>query len=620
MARISLRGAWKSLVSRKIANRRLGKSDRLRRLRVEQLEGRDLFAYAPDPNFGQGGLVSFDFGSGNDGTAVAIQSDGKIIVAGNEGNASGSDFIILRYLTDGSPDNSFNVNGGTAITISGAQTSFLNSVAIQSDGKIVAGGTAQLSDTDADFALVRVDTIGHVDTTYSGDGQVTTSVGNKFDSLLAIAAQSDDKIVAVGYTQVGNGYDIAVVRYTTAGAPDTTFSGDGILTFGTGAATEYATGVAIQSDGKIVVAGTTQDSLGNNHPLILRYNTDGTPDTTFDGDGAAQLTFDASVVGIDLQADGKIVLAARSGTETLSDFAAIRLLANGAPDTSFSTDGLAVLDAGSKLDSPTAVLVQANSRIVVVGTQTTTTGNSNPAMVAFTTTGAVDTTFGTDGRVVVDFGQTTDTANAIAETSNGSLVVVGRSSFSSIVTVQFANTAPSITAFVVPTAGKEGQIAKFAATAADPNQVASTLSFSWSVTGPKGFHKTLTGATVNFKLPDNGRFTATLTVTNDLGIAAHKSRVIVVSNVAPRIATFSVPTSVRVNTSATFKATATDPARAADKLTYAWVITGLNFKKTLTGSTVHWTPTKAGKFTVTLTIRDGDGGKVSRAAKIAVVA
>lgn len=618
MSRLSLHGAWKSLFSRKIAARRSPRSENFRRLRAELLEGRDLMAYFPDPNFGQGGIIVDAFGSNDQATSVLVQSDGKIVVAGNEGNATNNDFLFLRYTAAGAADHTFNAQGGAAYSIFGSTASALYSAALLSTGSIAGGGFAQFSETDSDFALIRVTNIGHTDDTFNGDGKVTTSIGDGFDAAFAIAAQSDDKIVAVGYTQVSGGnYDFAVVRYTTAGALDSSFSDDGIATFGSAQKTEFASGVAIQADGKIVVAGTAAG-----HPLVVRYNTNGTLDSSFDGDGAVELAVTASVVGVALQADGKIVLGASVGTEAATNFAAIRLTTAGAADTTFSGDGLAILDAGSKQDLPASVIVQANGRIVLGGSRVDAGGNQNPVMVAFTSTGVFDKTFGTDGRVVIDLGANEEGINALAGLSDGTIIAVGSTllnGFNATLTIKFADIAPSITAFVVPTAAKEGQVVKLQATAIDPNQAASTLAFSWKVTGPGGFSKTLTGATVNIKLPDDGRFTVKLTVTNNLGVSATKSRVIAVSNAAPTLSFYSVPTTARVRSVVTFKATAKDPAGTFDKLSYTWVITGAGgFKKTLTGPTVQWTPTKTGKFTVTLTVRDGDGGKVTRATTIRV--
>ena len=220
--------------------------------------------------------------------AVAIQSDGKIVAAGE----STDNFAVVRYTTAGVLDTTFSTDGKVTTAI-GSREDAAYAVAVQSDGKIVAAGkgdsgTAQ-EDPNADFAVVRYTTAGALDNGFSTDGKVITDIGtNSVDEARAVAIQSDGKIVVAG----SSGGDFAVVRYTTAGALDTTFSTDGKVTTDIGTnSVDWATAVAIQSDGKIVVAGYVGDIEDGGEFAVVRYNTDGSLDTTFGGDGKVTTGF-----------------------------------------------------------------------------------------------------------------------------------------------------------------------------------------------------------------------------------------------------------------------------------------------------------------------------------------
>ncbi len=214
-----------------------------------------------DTSFGGTGKVitdigGFSFGGGDGAYAVAIQSDGKIVAAGN-GNplASGNaDFAVVRYNIDGTLDPAFGV-GGKVTTDFGSVEDYAKSVGIQSDGRIVVTGSFG-SYPWADFALARYNPNGTLDTTFDVDGKVTTNFGG-WDLGQAMAIQSDGGIVAAGHTQSSSyALDFAVARYNANGSLDTTFAGTGKVTADFGGGPDAGHAVAIQSDGKIVVAGS----------------------------------------------------------------------------------------------------------------------------------------------------------------------------------------------------------------------------------------------------------------------------------------------------------------------------------------------------------------------------
>ena len=250
-------------------------------------------------------------------------------------------------------------------------------VALQGDGKIVVVGGGG---SGADFALARYNTDGSLDTSFSGDGKLTTDFGSS-DAGAAVAVQGDGKIVAVG----GSAGDFALARYNPNGSLDTSFSGDGKQTTDFGGFGQVAAGVALQGDGKIVVAGNG-GSTGNSVDFALaRYNTDGSLDTSFSGDGKQKTDFgDFDVAtGVALQADGKIVAVGvtRAGG---GDFALARYNPNGSLDTSFSGDGKQTTDFGGS-DGANGVVLQGDGKIIAVGDSGA--GDGDFALARYNTTG-----------------------------------------------------------------------------------------------------------------------------------------------------------------------------------------------------------------------------------------
>ena len=195
---------------------------------------------------------------------------------------------------------------------------------LQSDGKIVVAGVSFGSFEV--FAVVRYTSTGSEDATFSGDGKVTTAIGSSQDQARSVVLQSDGKIVAAGLSDNGSNYDFAVVRYNTDGSLDTTFSDDGKLITAVGLGTDFANSVVLQSDGKIVAAGYSYN-VSSEDFTVVRYNNDGSLDTTFSGDGIVTTAVGAGSdfgYSVAMQSDGKIVTAGYSYSGTKYDFAVVR--------------------------------------------------------------------------------------------------------------------------------------------------------------------------------------------------------------------------------------------------------------------------------------------------------
>ncbi|MCK6405225.1 MAG: cadherin domain-containing protein, partial [Rhodocyclaceae bacterium] len=345
-----------------------------------------------DSGFSGDGFVTTEIGTDQDyAQSVAMQSDGKIVVAGYGSNGSNDDFALARYNTDGSLDTSFD-NDGKLTTIIGAGDDRAFSVALQSDGKILVAGRSY-NGSDWDFALARYNTDGSLDASFDGDGKLTTAIGTGIDEARGVVLQSDGKIIVAGYG-VGGGYDFALARYNTDGSLDASFDGDGKLLTGVGASSDQAYGVALQSDGKIVVAGGSWN--GSNEDFALaRYNADGSLDTSFDGDGKLTTAIGAGddlVYSVALQSDGKIVVAGYSHNGSNQDFALVRYNTDGSLDTSFDGDGKLTTAIGSGSDQALDVVLQPDGKIVVTG-WSHNGSNWEFALARYNADGSLDTTF-----------------------------------------------------------------------------------------------------------------------------------------------------------------------------------------------------------------------------------
>ena len=366
-----------------------------------------------DTTFGNGGIVIGAGGPMNTlefATATALQADGKIVVVGYGDGGTGSwDFAVARYNTNGLPDTSFGSSGVVVTPLSNC-SDFALSVAVQADGKIVVAGffvgSVQncSSGPGHSFAVVRYNPNGSLDTTFGGTGKVITPLNNENAIARSVAIQADGKIVVAGDSYGSSGGGSAVIRFNTNGSLDTSFDNDGIVTTGAGG---FA--VAIQADGRIVAAGSG----------VARYNADGSLDTTFNGTGIVT-TPGRLALSVAIQADGKILTA--DGTNTFDGNRLVRYNVNGTPDTSFGGTGSVVV--GNYVNS---AVVQTDGKIVAAGSAEFV-GGFALAVVRLNANGSLDTTFGGTGRVITPI----DTqyyynsfANAAAIQPDGKIVAAG---------------------------------------------------------------------------------------------------------------------------------------------------------------------------------------------------
>ena len=236
-----------------------------------------------DTNFGTGGMVTTDLGTGWSGTStVAVESDGCILVAGTYNGQ----FALLHYNANGTPDTNFGTDG-MVLTTFGGSSETPSAMTLDSNGKILLAGTTTQSATGKDFAMARYNANGSLDTSFGTGGLVTTDFSGNNDVASAITVQSDGKIVLAGYSEDASGNDsFALVRYNTSGSLDTSFGTGGLVTTGFGDGHDRATGVAIDATGGIIISGTsflnsTGQTSTHAHFALLRMNSNGALDSSF---------------------------------------------------------------------------------------------------------------------------------------------------------------------------------------------------------------------------------------------------------------------------------------------------------------------------------------------------
>ncbi|QKZ24724.1 calcium-binding protein [Streptomyces chartreusis] len=375
-----------------------------------------------DATFGTGGRVTVTAPSYSEGEDVAVQPDGKIVSVGwlQDPEYLDAEFVLTRHNADGSVDTSFGGGDGEVVTDFENGNDVAQRVAIQPDGKIVVAGRHQ--ETDDEFAgccwftVARYNADGSVDTSFGGgDGWVSPGLAGGAEEAVGVAVQPDGRIVAGAYA----GGWFAVLRYLSDGTPDSTFGGGDGLTMtafsDTGGGGASAQDMILQPNGKIVMAGSAGESFFDF--AVARYNPDGSPDTTFSGDGKVTTDLGGYNWGetVAVQSTGRIIV----GGQSADRFALVRYNVDGSRDTAFGTGGVATTDFGGTA-GVNDLVVQPDDRIVAAGS-----GSPGDFLLArFNADGTLDTGFGTGGRATTDFGAG-DRANALALQTDGKAIAFG---------------------------------------------------------------------------------------------------------------------------------------------------------------------------------------------------
>jgi uncharacterized delta-60 repeat protein len=308
----------------------------------------------------------------NPARAIVIQPDGKILVAGTttHGSIEGYDVLILRYKSDGALDDTFGVGGAVVTGIEEHEQA--NAIALQPDGKIVVAGITS-SPSDVSTFVARYTSAGVLDETFGVAGIAKFNSGGGWADAYGVAVQSDGKIVVTGSTfKAVSLSDTLLLRYNANGSLDNSFGESGVVTFTSFFST--GKGVAIQPDGKIVVVGDD-----GNGAFTLRYNSDGSPDAGF-GTGGTAIPSNQAATGVALllQPDGKIVCAGNLNNDAL----VWRLNSDGALDASFGQNGLGLYN-DDVLSHGRSLGIQSDSNIVAAGYCTSGNTYSDGAVLLF---------------------------------------------------------------------------------------------------------------------------------------------------------------------------------------------------------------------------------------------
>jgi uncharacterized delta-60 repeat protein len=383
-----------------------------------------------DPSFGNGGLVATDFGqfAQDSAASLVVLPDGRAVAVGNTSpNLASNGMAAVRYLVSGALDTTFGSGGLVTIYFPpppGATEAGVGaeSVLLQPDGRLVLIGGMGSSPPPANrFALARLNLDGSLDPSFGTGGRVTTLIGN-WAVAYAGLLQPDGRIVAVGYLTSGG--NIAAARYNTDGSLDPAFGSGGTVQLSQLPGFFRMRDVALQADGKLVIAGTYLTSSVYDFALV-RLLPNGTLDPTFDGDGLVTSDFGVSELGssVIVLADGRIVLG---GYRSPADFALVRYLPNGALDPSFGNGGLVSVSSGAPAIAD-QLLRLPNGKLLLAGF-TVDSGAEDFLLARFQPDGALDTSFGTAGFLRTDFAAgSRDECSAVAVAGPDLILTAGMS-------------------------------------------------------------------------------------------------------------------------------------------------------------------------------------------------
>jgi uncharacterized delta-60 repeat protein len=393
--------------------------------------------------------VQFDLGGDNQdhGRALAIQPDGKIVLAGfAELNGGDYDFAVARLLADGSLDSGF-AGVGKAVygfnLVGGDTGDFARAVAVQPDGKIVVAGQASYDLAGSTtFAVLRLLPDGQYDPGFGSGGKTAITFGTGTEYATAVAIQPNGKIVLAGVAVSGANYQFGAVRLNANGTLDTSFSGDGKQTIGFdlgGGLYDAASDVVIQPDGKIVLVGEAEQTggspLGGKVFAVARLLGNGTLDNTFNNDGKVTYEFnqDHRMGSVALRPGGEILLAGSvyySATD--ADFLVVQFDSNGFLDLSFNGGGYSLIAFDVQpgmLDFARDLAIESDGRIVVVGSAQVQSDDFDFAIAHLDAAGGPAQDY---FQVRVPFnvaGGVNDAAHGVALQNDGKIVVAGLAEF-----------------------------------------------------------------------------------------------------------------------------------------------------------------------------------------------
>ncbi len=586
---------------------------------LESMEGRALLSgtVGLDPHFGVNGVALADFGGSDSGMTIAMQSDGKVLMAGRAWNGNEYDFGVVRFNTDGTLDSSFG-EGGLARADMGSIFDTPYAMAVQTNGRIVVVG--QTEGIGYDFGMARFNTDGSLDSGFGTDGKVVVDFAGSYDLAYGVAVHASGKITIAGTaTDSDYHFRFGLAQFNADGSLDSTFGDGGKVMTAFGNLDTEAYTILSASGGKFLVAGYAYDfETGGADLALARYNSDGSLDTTFDGDGMVVTdvgTYDESVHGLALTSDGSIIAAGTAG----GDYLVVKYSSSGQLDTDFGTDGKVFVDYVGGYDVGHAVGM-AGDQIMVAGAADML-GDMDFGMVRLNADGSADETFGNNGLLTIDLGSWDDEAMGMVVEGNGNLMVggfavngAGDYDFAAVHYGTFTDDTPNLPPVADPglsySVGEGGSVSLSGAGSHDDD--GTIVSYEWDLDyDGSNFTVDATGVATLFSAAGldgpTSRMVA-LRVTDDAGCSDVTTVMVNVTNANP---TVSVGDDMSVNEGSSVDLSALiGDMGAADTQSLLWHVSASNGQVIAdgTGSHMVFVPADNGVYTVTLTVTDDDGG------------
>lgn len=398
-------------------------------------------AGALDPSFGNGGIVTTDVDQvQNYGYGSVMQPDGRILMVGGTYGPVDTVFTVVRYASDGALDPTFGAGGIVQLDFNGSEAQGLE-IALQTDGRIVVGGIA--TGTNYDFGLARLMPDGSLDPSFDGDGYLITSAGPSYEFLAGLLVQPDGRILIAGISFSANNNPWAIMRFQADGSLDTTFGNNGIASEPADTATTtFPTALALQPDGKILLAGR-QGSAGTEDFGLTRRNANGSPDLSFGNNGWAIWDINATndqPGSLLVQGDGKILVVGTSNMNSPPfDWTEtlLRCDANGSLDPSFGQGGIVTNYVASDYLPSVKSAFQQDGKIVTAA-QFNDAGSFKIFVQRYTTGGALDPTFDLDGSVITIADPSYNFANDVLIQPDQKILITG-STGSDILLLRYLN-------------------------------------------------------------------------------------------------------------------------------------------------------------------------------------
>jgi len=367
-----------------------------------------------DPSFGTGGIAATTVGGSAVASAMAIDAEGRLIVVG-DAQVSDADMAVVRYLPSGAPDPAFSGDGVLTIDYPAvASSEGANAVALDAQGRILIAGYVQTTNV-ADIALIRLNTDGSVDSTFGPPGSsgfVRQDLYGNEENASAVALDAQGRILTVGTSEIAGDQDFVAARFDSNGILDTTFGSAGrssVDLTAAGGDFDTARAMSIDGQGRILLGGEADPAAANSQFALARLNGDGSPDTSFGPPatpGRVTTTIGSAsfISAVALDPENRIVVAGGAEDGAVFQFALARYSSDGSLDGAFSGDGSVLTSFSTDpndFQSASDLVIDSRGQIVAAGTIEGAMNERDLALARYRTDGTLDEAFGSGGKVTL---------------------------------------------------------------------------------------------------------------------------------------------------------------------------------------------------------------------------